>query len=113
MTEYFDNVVGDDLAKAYNEGYEQGKRDMKSVNDCKALYKDVSPLEVVSFYSPNSDFNDGVNFILEKLDAIPVADVEPVVRCKDCIHRVKGVWSKCIGRKPDEFCSDGESKWKV
>jgi hypothetical protein len=27
MAEYFDSVVGDDLAKAYDEGYEQGKKD--------------------------------------------------------------------------------------
>lgn len=27
MAEYFDSVAGDDLAKAYDEGYEQGKKD--------------------------------------------------------------------------------------
>lgn len=44
----------------------------------EALYKDVSSLEVVSYFRHSSDFDDGVEFILEKLDAIPVADVQPV-----------------------------------
>lgn len=44
----------------------------------EALYKDVSSLEVISYFRHSSDFDDGVEFILEKLDAIPVADVEPV-----------------------------------
>lgn len=34
-------------------------------------------------------------------------DAVEVVRCKDCIHRVKRSWAKCAGRKPDDFCSDG------
>ena len=33
-----------------------------------------------------------------------------VVRCKECIHRVKGTYAKCTGRKPDDFCSDGERR---
>lgn len=45
-----------------------------------AIYKDVSSLELVSFTEPeNSTFTDGVDFILEKLDDIPEADVEPIV----------------------------------
>lgn len=44
-----------------------------------ALYKDVASLEVVGYTEPkNGTFSDGVHFILEKLDAIPKADVEPV-----------------------------------
>ena len=44
-----------------------------------ALYKDVASLEVVGYTEPeNGTFSDGVDFILEKLDAIPEADVEPV-----------------------------------
>ena len=70
---------------------------MKPVNDCKALYKDVSSLEVVSFYSPNSDFTNGVNFILEKLDTIPVADVEPVRH---------GKWTKTSEFMPIYCCSE-------
>ena len=44
----------------------------------EALYKDVSSLEVVAYTKCDGDFEDGVIFILEKLDAIPVADVQPV-----------------------------------
>lgn len=44
----------------------------------EALYKDVSSLEVVACTKCDGDFEDGVIFILEKLDAIPVADVQPV-----------------------------------
>ena len=44
----------------------------------EALYKDVSSLEVVAHTTRDGDFEDGVIFILEKLDAIPVADVQPV-----------------------------------
>lgn len=44
----------------------------------EALYKDVSSLEVVAYTTRDGDFEDGVRFILDKLDAIPVADVQPV-----------------------------------
>lgn len=47
----------------------------------------------------------------------PTIDAEPVVRCKDCIHRVKGakmcMHPKVIGwdaiePEDDDFCSYGE-----
>lgn len=48
------------------------------VDKHEALYKDVSSLEVVAYTTRGGDFEDGVTFILEKLDVIPVADVQPV-----------------------------------
>lgn len=45
--------------------------------------------------------------IIDRIDEQPTVDAVEVVRCKDCIHRVKGNWAKCIGRGPDDFCSDG------
>lgn len=46
------------------------------------------------------------------IEAIPAADVVPVVRCKDCRYSMDdkifgGMW--CRGRKitPDWFCADG------
>ena len=47
------------------------------------------------------------------LNEEPVADVAPVVHCKDCIHYDIG--GSCIicgfqSRKPDDFCSYGERK---
>ena len=43
-----------------------------------AIYKDVEPLEVVAYKGGNKDFDNGVQFILEKLDALPTADVVEV-----------------------------------
>ena len=43
-----------------------------------AIYKDVEPLEVVSYQGENEDFDRGVAFVLEKLDALPTADVAEV-----------------------------------
>ena len=45
------------------------------MNKHEALYKDISSLEVVAYTTRDGNFEDGVTFILEKLDAIPVADV--------------------------------------
>jgi predicted RNA-binding Zn-ribbon protein involved in translation (DUF1610 family) len=84
----------------------------------EALYKDVSSLEVVSYFKRSSDFDDGVGFILEKLDAIPVADVEPVrhaswervetdedgysrFRCPNCDW--KTVFSRSPSRGMDDY----------
>jgi len=38
-------------------------------------------------------------------------DAVEVVRCNDCSHRVRGTWAKCTGRRPDDFCSDGERRF--
>lgn len=43
-----------------------------------AIYKDVESLEVVAYKGESDDFDRGVTFILEKLDALPVADVAAV-----------------------------------
>ena len=44
----------------------------------EALYKDVSSIEVVTYNGGNEDFDNGVMFVLEKLDSIPTADVVEV-----------------------------------
>jgi rubrerythrin len=44
----------------------------------EALYKDVSSLEIVTYKGGNEDFDNGVMFVLEKLDSIPTADVVEV-----------------------------------
>lgn len=60
-----------------------------------AIYKDVASLEVVGYTVPkNGTFSDGVQFILEKLDAIPEADVEPVQ---------PGYWTPESLKVEDEF----------
>lgn len=89
------------------------------------LYKDVSSLEVVAYKSDNEDFDNGVKFILEKLDAIPAADVVEVCRCKDCEHcheYQKWNFDRYLGCNfngeiyevsPKHFCSYGERKVQV
>lgn len=69
-----------------------------------AIYKDVEPLEVVTYQGENEDFDRGVSFILEKIDALPTADVEEVVHsewklyndgsgvCKNCKTHQRAVW---------------------
>lgn len=48
--------------------------------------------------------------IINSIKNQPTADVVEVVRCKDCRNRYEKNWAKCHGRKPDDFCSDGERK---
>ena len=43
-----------------------------------------------------------------EIEAMPAADVVPVVRCKDCKHYQTDYM--CFLRKPDDFCSYGERK---
>ena len=54
-----------------------------------------------------------VSRLFDKLAKVPAADVAEVVRCKDCIFRIKG---RCFSRtsflnapavEPDNFCSWG------
>lgn len=63
----------------------------------------------------------GLKQALEILDEVPAADVEPVVRCKDCKHYDIGVCLKIYSdgnahaeawqpRRPEDFCSYGERK---
>lgn len=67
------------------------------------------------------DYVDGYNFgfsrgiIKSAINAIPAADVAPVVRCKDCKYN-RGS-KKCLNPdsffavpKDDDFCSYGERK---
>lgn len=44
-------------------------------------------------------------------DGVELVEYVEVVRCKDCRHRVSGTWAKCTGRRPDDFCSDGERRF--
>lgn len=81
-----------------------------------AIYKDVEPLEIVIYQGGNEDFDRGAKFILEKLDALPTADVVEVVRCKDCEHSFfikscsKYECKKGCGslKYSNDFCSYGE-----
>ena len=55
------------------------------------------------------------NRALEAIMNIPAADVAPVVRCRECIHR-DGTPGQpnilCLQMKDDDFCSYGERRSK-
>lgn len=60
-------------------------------------------------------FDDGVLYILGKLDDAPAVDAVPVVRCKDCIYYRRDTKENvdcCIRRliyltEPNNYCSHG------
>ena len=74
----------------------------------------------------HADVDDGqgcglLEDVIWEVDAQPVADVAPVVRCKGCKHYDMGVCLKIYSdgnvhsaawqsRKPEDFCSYGERK---
>lgn len=70
-----------------------------------AIYKNVESLEIVSYQGKKSeDFDKGVLFILEKLDALPVEDVKKVKHghwnidstCSECgVHVLSNYMSYC------------------
>ena len=68
---------------------------VKTMEIHEALYKDVSSLEVVAYTTRDGDFEDGVTFILEKLDAIPVADVQPVRHGKWIDRKIAYICDRC------------------
>lgn len=53
-----------------------------------------------------------VDDMLDEVDCFQIADVAPVVRCKDCKHEFGGSCIICgfQKRKPEDFCSYGERK---
>lgn len=85
---------------------------------------DTEKLDFVSYQGiPNGykdSFDSGVLYAMNLIDKQPIIDAVPVVRCKDCIHRRKGGFSRSetdgwtvVFTAPcdlgDEgFCSKGE-----
>ena len=65
---------------------------------------------------PNVDVDGTVTvenaerYFLNLIDKTSTADVVEVVRCGNCLNRIKGTYPKCQGRKPDDYCSDGIRK---
>lgn len=76
---------------------------------------DAFPLE-------NLPYVKGWNGAIELLEAAPVVDAVPVVRCRDCKHYRQGTcWmhstgtnykdlSAAVPMEPDDYCSYGERK---
>ena len=44
------------------------------------------------------------------IEALPVADVAPVVRCKDCKHRYSDSWCEYVDDDDNFYCARGERK---
>lgn len=63
-------------------------------------------------------FSDGISAVIKELEIMPVADVLPVVRCKDCKYYETGKnyepYCNHINgldeAKDNDFCSYGERK---
>lgn len=53
---------------------------------------------------------DDIVSLAKGIDMIPAADVQEVVRCKDCRHWNNGDCYRLELSKPDDFCSYGERK---
>ena len=76
---------------------------MNEYIDRKALLKDVQKIGG----SPWSEWETaGVFNVIRKQ---PVVDAVKVVRCGECIHR-RSMNQRCIGRRPDWFCANGERR---
>lgn len=91
-------------------------------------YIDRQALDIVAFTDRDGTFSDGVQWLLEYIDALPSADAIKIVRCKDCKHRPTGEErddlefpdDKCPCKcedywyswKPSDnwFCGNGEQK---
>ena len=53
---------------------------------------DRQALDVVAFTDRDGTFSDGIQWLLEYIDALPSVDAVEVVRCKDCIHYMPYDW---------------------
>ena len=71
----------------------------------KAAIKAVDNAPIELFQSEWEEIEEAIN-------AVPAADVVPVVRCKECAHLFYTMCAACgfLPRKPNDFCSYGERK---
>ena len=86
--------------------------------------KRESAIEAIMSDPPDAHYQ---SWYAEKINEIPAADVEPLVRCKDCKYycqeKINGVicrhpaldfdtecFDHWINTNPDDFCSYGERK---
>ena len=73
---------------------------------------DADEFEVYTCVNKSTDYVEGVQSVIEAIDAAPTVDAVPVVRCKDCIHYIAGYCCRDTGTRtnmvkfePDDFCS--------
>ena len=66
----------------------------------------------------NEHFINGIETVLEYAENLPAADVEPVVRCRDCKYSYEDISGRCCSHGPckdwvvldDSFCGQGERR---
>lgn len=66
----------------------------------------------------NEHFINGIETVLEYAENLPAADVEPVVRCRECKYSYEDISGRCCSHGPckdwvvldDSFCSQGERR---
>lgn len=80
-------------------------------------YIDAEKLEKDGWSASRTYQQDAKTMVYEtkKMTDFPAADVEEVVRCKDCWHRIidsNDDWCECTGCdiNPDGFCEEGERR---
>ena len=73
--------MGASYMAGYQIGYEEGKKQARKNTEADLVAQAVN---------------------------MAAANLAPVVRCKDCVHR--GVRPRCDGRRPEWFCADGERR---
>lgn len=80
---------------------------------------DANIFDAICYTQKSSEFSEGVEFILDKIDNAPTINATPVVRCKDCkfyetAQYDEGTKQVCrlLTRQfhPDDFCSYGVRK---
>ena len=89
---------------------------MSEYIDRDVLLRDIEENTVFSGRTPNAEIV-GANKVIGRIRAAHIADVEPVIRCKDCVHSKK-LFNYCLmcGREgsavvfPNDFCSQGERR---
>lgn len=79
---------------------------------------DADEFEVYTCVKKSKDYVDGVQSVLEAIDAAPTVDAAPAVRCKNCEYSYEsigyticshGVCSECIVQ-PDFYCAEGKRR---
>lgn len=74
--------------------------------------------EVYTCVNKSTDYVEGVQSVLEAIDAAPTVDAVEVVRCKGCEYSYEsigyiicshGVCSECIVQ-PDFYCAEGKRR---
>ena len=69
------------------------------INELSAACMPIYEKGITGILGDNSSIADIIN-------EQPTADVQEVVRCKDCKYRKSSEFCEC--REPDAYCSDGE-----